>query len=254
MFYYKHHIGDYRRDTGHLSLLEHGAYRQLLDLYYVDEKPIPNETDWVMRRLSAKTQVEKDAVSAVLSDFFTQDADGWSHKRCEIEILAYEEKADKNKENGKLGGRPKKKAEINPEITQSVSYTNPSESQNNLNHEPLTTNHKPLTKEPSIKDMDSSAKAPRPAKKCPDAFLITESMKTWASTECANVDIHAETAKFRDHTFSTARTDWVATWRNWIRKNHETKPFYGKPVQSGKHSGFQSKNYREGVEADGTFA
>ena len=70
----------------------------------------------------------------------------------------------------------------------------------------------------------------RPAKKCPDAFLVTESMKIWASTECANVDIHSETAKFRDHTFSTARTDWVATWRNWIRKNHESKPFYGKDV------------------------
>lgn len=150
MFYYKHHIGDYRRDTGHLSLMEHGAYRQLLDLYYVDEKPIPNETEWVMRRLSAKTQVEKDAVTAVLSDFFTHDVDGWHHKRCDFEIQAYEDKADKNKENGKLGGRPKKKTEINPEITQSVLNDNPSESKNNLN---LLTN-KPtnqLTKEPKGK-------------------------------------------------------------------------------------------------------
>lgn len=155
MFYYKHHIGDYRRDTGHLSLLEHGAYRQLLDLYYVDEKPIPNETDWVMRRLSAKTQAEKDAVLAVLSDFFTQDADGWHHKRCDFEIKAYEDKSEKNKENGKLGGRPKKKAEINPKITHSVLNGNPNQSENNLN---LLTN-KPnnlLTKEPKNK----SATAP----------------------------------------------------------------------------------------------
>jgi uncharacterized protein YdaU (DUF1376 family) len=187
MFYYKHHIGDYRRDTGHLSLLEHGAYRQLLDLYYVDEKPIPNETDWVMRRLSAKTQVEKDAVLAVLSDFFTQDSEGWSHKRCDSEILAYEEKADQNQKNGKLGGRPKKNAEINPEITQPVIFTNPTQSQNNLNHEPLTTNHKPLTNKPLG---ESVAKAPRPAKKCPESFLITDSMKTWAAAECPNADLN----------------------------------------------------------------
>ena len=31
------------------------------------------------------------------------------------------------------------------------------------------------------------------------------------------IDLKAETAKFRDHTFSTARSDWPATWRNWIR-------------------------------------
>jgi uncharacterized protein YdaU (DUF1376 family) len=227
MFYYKHHIGDYRRDTGHLSLLEHGAYRQLLDLYYVDEKPIPNETDWVMRRLSAKTQVEKDAVLAVLSDFFTQNEAGWSHKRCDSEILAYEEKADQNQKNGKLGGRPKKKAEINPEITQSVSNANPTQSENNLNHKPLTINHKPLTKEPF---RESGAKAPRAARKCPDDFLVTDAMKTWAAAECPNADIHAETLKFRDYTFSTVRTDWAGTWRNWLRKSQESKPFYGKSL------------------------
>ncbi len=54
MNFYKHHIGDYRRDTAHLSLLEHGVYRQLMDTYYLSEEPIPNETELVMRRLSAK--------------------------------------------------------------------------------------------------------------------------------------------------------------------------------------------------------
>lgn len=246
MFYYKHHIGDYRRDTGHLSLLEHGAYRQLLDLYYVDEKPIPNETDWVMRRLSARTQVEKDAVLSVLSDFFKQDSDGWSHKRCDFEIQTYEDKAKKNKENGKLGGRPKKKAEINPEITQSVIFDNPSESQNNLNlltNEPINQ----LTNKPILRE--SVAKAPRPAKKCPDDFLVTQALQTWASKECPNADVQAETAKFRDHTFSTARTDWAGTWRNWLRKSQEGKPFYGKSV--GSHTAYEppyAKYMREKME------
>jgi Protein of unknown function (DUF1376) len=44
MYYYQHHIGDYRKDTSHLSLIEHGIYRQLLDLYYITEKPLDKKS------------------------------------------------------------------------------------------------------------------------------------------------------------------------------------------------------------------
>ena len=32
MNYYSHHIGDYLTATAHLTLLEHGAYRRLIDI------------------------------------------------------------------------------------------------------------------------------------------------------------------------------------------------------------------------------
>ena len=32
--WYSFYPGDYGRDTGHLSLIEHGAYRTLMDHYY----------------------------------------------------------------------------------------------------------------------------------------------------------------------------------------------------------------------------
>lgn len=60
MHYYEHHIGDYRRDTAHLTLLEHGVYRQLLDWYYLSEKPIPANREAVIRKISARTQEERD--------------------------------------------------------------------------------------------------------------------------------------------------------------------------------------------------
>ena len=84
MHYYQHHIGDYRRDTAHLSLLEHGVYRQLLDWAYLDNDPIPKETETVYRRLSARTDEEKNAVNIVLSEFFTLEI-GYTQKRAEIE-------------------------------------------------------------------------------------------------------------------------------------------------------------------------
>ena len=129
MHYYKHNIADYKKDTHYLSLLEHGVYRQLLDMYYLSESPIPKETQLVFRRLSAKTQEEQNAVLFVLSEFFIEDENGYLNKRCDAELLEYKERGDTNRANGKLGGRPKK--------TQSVISGNPdnnqNESENNLN-------------------------------------------------------------------------------------------------------------------------
>ena len=134
MHYYKFNIADYRKDTGHLSTIEHGIYRQLIDWYYLDEQPIPEETQMVIRRLRLGSD-EVIFLQNVLSDFFVLGKKGYEHKRIEVEIKDYQEQVEKNKNNGKLGGRPKK--------TQSVISGLPDESQNNPNQEPLTTNHKP---------------------------------------------------------------------------------------------------------------
>ena len=77
-------------------------------------------------------------------------------------------------------------------------------------------------------------------------------MRVWAKTECALVDVDRATAKFRDHTFKTAMTDWAATWRNWLRKDAEYSA-QAPPKATTKHSGFQQIDYSKGVNADGSF-
>lgn len=42
MNFYKRHIGDYIKDAAHLSLLEHGVYARLMDVYYTREAGIPD--------------------------------------------------------------------------------------------------------------------------------------------------------------------------------------------------------------------
>ena len=161
MNYYQHHIGDYRRDTAHLSLLEHGIYRQLLDTYYLTEEPIPEETQLVCRRLSAKTEEEIKAVETILSEFFYRE-NGWKHKRCDMELRGYKEKADTARENGKLGGRPRK--------THPVISGLAKETQIKANHEPLTINQEPnittLSGKPDVspvpeKNLEAKASAKR---------------------------------------------------------------------------------------------
>ena len=61
MHYYSHYIGDYQRDTAHLTLLEHGVYRQLLDHYYATEKPLPSDLPSLFRITRAQRKAERQA-------------------------------------------------------------------------------------------------------------------------------------------------------------------------------------------------
>ena len=116
MNYYERHLGDYARDTAHLSMLEHGAYGLLLDRYYATEQGIP---DGQAHRLArARTREEKAAVDAVLAEFF-QLVDGvWVNSRAEGEIEKTYRKIDVARKNGKSGGRPKKDAPPDKNETQ----------------------------------------------------------------------------------------------------------------------------------------
>ena len=106
MNYYEHHLGDYAKDTAHLSMLEHGAYRLLLDRYYGTEAGIP--ADQAHRVARARSRDEKAAVDAVLGEFFTLAGGVWINKRADEEISKAQVKIAAAKENGKKGGRPKK--------------------------------------------------------------------------------------------------------------------------------------------------
>ena len=102
MNYYERHLGDYARDTAHLSLLEHGVYTLLLDRYYSTEAPIP--VDQAHRIARARSRDERSAVDAVLSEFFTQSPDGWRNARCDAEIARYmesEPEREQKRENAK---------------------------------------------------------------------------------------------------------------------------------------------------------
>jgi hypothetical protein len=126
MNYYNRHIGDYLRDAGHLTLLEHGIYGRLLDTYYVKEGPLPG--DQVARLIGARSKEEKAAMEAVLAEFFQLQPDGsWRQKRCDAEILRYQEKAARNREVGKKGGRPRTQKEPtnNPDGFQNEPKRNP---------------------------------------------------------------------------------------------------------------------------------
>ena len=58
MNYFKLYIGDYQRDTSHLSLAEHGAFHMMLQFFYATERPLPTGKA-LYRMLRANTKAEK---------------------------------------------------------------------------------------------------------------------------------------------------------------------------------------------------
>jgi hypothetical protein len=68
---------------------------------------------------------------------------------------------------------------------------------------------------PSDSNTNKSKRASAPAsRKCPPEF---EPDADFARAECPDMDVPREISKFRDWEFKTARKDWPATWRTWVR-------------------------------------
>jgi uncharacterized protein YdaU (DUF1376 family) len=132
MHYYNFNIGDYMKHTLHLTLEEDLAYRRLLDMYYDTEAPIPNNIPLVSRRLRMGSEV----VESVLKEFFDFTEEGYKNYRADGEIAEYHKFLEKQKANGRLGGRPKKgkKPIANPSLTQA-------EPKKSLNNKQQTTNN-----------------------------------------------------------------------------------------------------------------
>ena len=184
MHYYQFNIADYRKDTVHLTRIEHSIYRDLIDWYYLEETPIPTETQVVMRRLRLGCETEATALKNVLHDFFSPESDGFHHKRIDFDIAEFRAQCEKNRSNGRKGGRPngKKTQWVTsglPVVTQTDATANP-------NHKPLTINHKPNNKDirpsdVSITIWDEYVKH-RKAKKATISNTVIESLRVDAQS------------------------------------------------------------------------
>lgn len=152
MHHYPMHIGDYQKDTAWCSMLEDCAYRRLLDHYYATEQPLPGDRKKLHNICRATTSAEKRAVDAVLEHFFTNDGERFFNRRCDAVIEEYHRNADRNRANGKLGGRPRKETQMvtqkkptgfrlgYPEVTQPLTQTEPKRNPDESQPKPITNN------------------------------------------------------------------------------------------------------------------
>ena len=125
MNYYQFHIGDYTSHTRHLSPIEDIAYRRLLDLYYLHERPLNSGSASVARQINMREF--EDEVKLILEEFFTLSDDGWINVRADKEIAHYRGKIEQASRAGKASAERRSNVR-----STDVQPTN--------NHKPITNN------------------------------------------------------------------------------------------------------------------
>ena len=103
MKYYRRYIGDYRRDTGTLSIVQHGVYALLMDEYYAQDGKLPLYLPELYRLCHATTKIERQAVMDIADRYF-RAIDGKRHNTGADKELAIALPAiEKMREAGRLG-------------------------------------------------------------------------------------------------------------------------------------------------------
>lgn len=94
------YIGDYLRDTGHLTTVQHGAY-WLLICHYWCVGSVPGEADDQMAAITRLSVADWHAMKPVIMRLFKRD---WTHKRVEEELGKAYKKSDVRRAAGREGG------------------------------------------------------------------------------------------------------------------------------------------------------
>jgi uncharacterized protein YdaU (DUF1376 family) len=125
MHYYQFHIGDYTSHTRYLSPIEDIAYRRLLDIYYLHERPLNSGSASVARQINMREY--ETEVKSILDEFFTLTDDGWINVRADKEIAHYRGKIEQASRAGKASAERRSNVR-----STDVQPTN--------NHKPITNN------------------------------------------------------------------------------------------------------------------
>lgn len=253
MNYYEHHLGDYAKDTLHLTMIEHGAYRLLLDRYYATEQGIPE--DQAHRVARARTKEEKQAVDTILSEFFTLDGDVWINERAEEEIQKAKVRIDAAKNNGKRGGRPKK----NPMGSISETEEKPdgfvlgsiSETQSKAHQAPDTIHQTPYVNPPPPGGVAAKPPTPKRATQLPPDFTPNDTGVSYAELKRVAIAVELESFRNWHRAKGTTMKDWQAAWRTWCDKAVEFGRANGARASPNRPESLHDKRARAMEELTG---
>ena len=133
--YFRFFPTDYDADTSHLTLLEDGAYSRLLRICWMTPGcSLPDDDEWIFRRLRARSEEEKGAIKSVLSEFFQRANGRIFNDRL---MREFEQSADRQKSasaNGKKGGEKTASLKTN-DFGSSEKVANQNQNQNHKEEE-----------------------------------------------------------------------------------------------------------------------
>jgi len=221
------YIGDYLRDTGHLTTIEHGSYLLLLMHAWSNNGVLPN--DEVRLRNIAKMSVrEWKRSSHTLMAFFYVEGDTLRHRRIDRELANAVEITEQKSAAGRIAGlasAAKRAAERSNENSTTVEQKSNGRSNSvDVSLQRSSTpsqSHTPLEKETSLRE---AKKPDQPRQKA-----RSQISPDWKPTAAGIAYAQArgvqptEVRAFKDFHIAKGNTmaDWDAAWRTWC--NHAVK-------------------------------
>lgn len=208
------HIGDYLKDTGHLSALEHGAYL-LMIMHYWQHGALPADERLTARiaKLSPDQWADSRDILAMLFQ------EHWTHKRIDAELAKADEIIEKRRSAANA-----RYASSKPDASAVHVHSNSSD-----------TGALPRTLDLVVKEEPKGSSKKRGCRLPPD-FMPDQSWAVGQGLSPSQAQVEAD--KFRDYWngkagASAIKLDWPGTWRNWVRSAVERLPRGSPP--SSKH-------------------
>lgn len=219
--WYSLYIGDYQQKTAHLSLIEHGAYRLLIDHYYSTAHALPSEHKILYRICRAEDRNERRAIDRILDQFFTKTEPNsyrrplspvvmhgifYVNKRCELEItkrLNYSKSQSTNVSKRYKSGSYQTSTEFLPARASSLSLS--------------------LSEKKGRKENKTTVTRGT-------SFLLDvmpDEWKIFCKDKRPDLDPAETFAEFGDYWRGVPgqrgrKLDWFATWRNRVRDKKKT--------------------------------
>ena len=215
--YFRLYPADYEADTAHLTTEEDGAYSRLLRLCW--RSPgccLPDDMDWIRRRVRASQEEFDRAYIPVLSEFFERENRTVFSPRLKREYEHSHERHQKARENGKKGGRPKTALKTNEKTkTKRLADENQTVSEKKANQ-----NQNQRYKKESVNTLKKRTAFP------PDATLSEGQLSIALEQGVSEAEAHAQFERWRDYCLANDKkyVNWDSAWRNWFRS-----PYF-KPV------------------------
>jgi uncharacterized protein YdaU (DUF1376 family) len=114
---------NYAKTTAHLSMIEHGAYRLLLDHYMQTGGKLKANEEQLLRVCRAFAREEKQALLSVLGQFFEQSDGHYIHAHADEALAKRSKLAEIRAKAGAIGGaksKPKRQATDKHLLTSSL--------------------------------------------------------------------------------------------------------------------------------------
>lgn len=204
MHYYQHHIGDFIKDTTHLDDHQLATYLRMLWAYYTSESPISSDFEDVAFAMRS----DEKTVRLLLRHFFTESPDGWHHTRCDKEIADYHEKAEKAQ---KAANARWSNAKAMRTHTERIA----NEPVFDANQEPITNNQEPVNRK-------------QRGTRLPADCILPVDWADFCKQERPDLVPRQVFDEFKDYWIAQpgqkgVKTDWDATWRNWVRRQNQAR-------------------------------